>query len=243
VPGSTLSRRASEFLGVVLFATALFWLIALATYDAADPVWFFNTGGQEPPANFAGRVGAFLAEVSYQIVGFAAYLLPVVLVTLGWHSFWCRQVEAVYTKMIGLVLTLGCAASFLSLAFGAPDPAPGKPVPANWRTFFATGMAPAFDRLSYIARAVTPATRPMRFNARFFMIDAAHTTGDLGGDGELLNLTFMPLARTRHLELPRITARVLSSVEELVLRPPAPSSVQTVPFWRHINGTHVRIDE
>ena len=129
------------------------------------------------------------------------------------------------------------------LVIGAPDPAPGKPVPANWRTFFATGMAPAFDRLSYIARAVTPATRPMRFNARFFMIDAAHTTGDLGGDGELLNLTFMPLARTRHLELPRITARVLSSVEELALRPPAPSSVQTVPFWRHINGTHVRIDE
>ena len=123
MPGSTLSRRASEFLGVVLFATALFWLIALATYDAADPVWFFNTGGQEPPANFAGRVGAFLAEASYQVVGFTAYLLPVVLVTLGWHSFWCRQVEAAYTKMIGLVLTLGCAAAFLSLAFGAFDPA------------------------------------------------------------------------------------------------------------------------
>ena len=33
MPGSTLSRRVSEFLGVVLFATALFWLIALATYD------------------------------------------------------------------------------------------------------------------------------------------------------------------------------------------------------------------
>ena len=121
--GSTLSRRASEFLGVVLFAAALFWLIALATYDAADPVWFFNTGRQEPPANFAGRVGAFLAELSFQAVGFTAYLLPVVLVTLGWHSFWCRHVEAAYTKMIGLVLTVGCAASFLSLAFAAFDPA------------------------------------------------------------------------------------------------------------------------
>ena len=123
MPGSTISRRVNEFLGVVLFASALFWLTALATYDAADPVWFFNSGWQEPPANFAGRVGAFLAEVSYQVVGFAAYLLPLVLVTLGWHSFWCRQVEAAYTKMIGLVLTLACAASFLSLAFGAFDPA------------------------------------------------------------------------------------------------------------------------
>ena len=123
MPGSALSRRVSEFLGVVLFATALFWLIALATYDPADPVWFFNTGGQEPAANFAGRVGAFLAELSYQVVGFTAYLLPVVLVTLGWHCFWCRQVAAVYTKVIGLVLTLGCTASFLSLAFGPLDPA------------------------------------------------------------------------------------------------------------------------
>ena len=121
--GSTLSRRVSEFLGVVLFATALFWLIALATYDPADPVWFFNTGGQEPPANFAGRVGAFLAELSYQVAGFTAYLLPVVLVAVGWHYFWCRQVDAVYTKMIGLILTVGCTASFLSLAFGAFDPA------------------------------------------------------------------------------------------------------------------------
>ena len=122
MPGSTLSRRASEFLGVVLFSTALFWLIALATYDGADPVWFFNTGGQEPPANFAGRVGAFLAELSYQVVGFTAFILPVVLVTLGWHCFWCRQVDAIYTKVIGLALTVGCTASFLSLAVGAPEP-------------------------------------------------------------------------------------------------------------------------
>jgi S-DNA-T family DNA segregation ATPase FtsK/SpoIIIE len=108
---------------VVLFATALFWMIALVTYDPADPVWFFNTGGQDPPANFAGRVGAFLAELSYQVVGFTAYLLPVVLVTLGWHAFWCRRIDSLYTKVTGLVLTAGCIASFLSLAFDAAAPA------------------------------------------------------------------------------------------------------------------------
>ena len=122
MPGTTLSRRASEFLGVVLFATALFWLIALATYDPADPVWFFNTGGPAPPMNFAGRVGAFLAELSFQVVGFTAFVLPVGLMTLGWHCFWCRQVDAVYTKVVGLALTIGCTASFLSLAVGVPDP-------------------------------------------------------------------------------------------------------------------------
>ena len=33
--GSTLSRRVSEFLGVLLFAAALIWLIALVTYTSA----------------------------------------------------------------------------------------------------------------------------------------------------------------------------------------------------------------
>ncbi len=122
MPGTTLSRRASEFVGVVQFATALFWLIALATYDSADPVWFFNTGGPAPPMNFAGRVGAFLAELSFQVVGFTAFVLPVGLMTLGWHCFWCRQVDAVYTKVVGLALTIGCTASFLSLAVGVSDP-------------------------------------------------------------------------------------------------------------------------
>ena len=39
----------SEFLGVTLFATALVWLIALVTYNAADPVWFFKHRGPSPP--------------------------------------------------------------------------------------------------------------------------------------------------------------------------------------------------
>ena len=115
---TTVSHRVSEFLGVALFALALVWLIALATFDPADAVWFFNTGGQIPPANFVGQVGAFLAEVSYQIFGIASYLVPVCLVVLGWHSFWCRPIVAAYTKLVGLALMFGCTASFLSLAFG-----------------------------------------------------------------------------------------------------------------------------
>ena len=120
---SALSRRTSEFFGVALFATALVWLIALVTYDPADPVWFFNTGGQAPPANFVGRVGAFLSELSYQVLGHASYLIPTILVVLGWHLFWCRAVDAVYTKLVGVVLLVGCLASFLSLAFGTLESA------------------------------------------------------------------------------------------------------------------------
>jgi hypothetical protein len=60
---STLSRRISEFAGVALFAIALIWLIALVTYEPTDPVWFFTTDAAYPPANFVGRIGAFLSEL------------------------------------------------------------------------------------------------------------------------------------------------------------------------------------
>jgi DNA segregation ATPase FtsK/SpoIIIE, S-DNA-T family len=121
VASSALSRRLSEFVGVVLFAAALLWLISLASYNASDPVWFFNTGSELPPANFAGRIGAFLGELSYQMLGYAAFLGPLVLVVLGWHYFWCRAVDAAYTKIAGALLLVGCVSSFLSLAFGRLD--------------------------------------------------------------------------------------------------------------------------
>ena len=120
---STLLRWLSEFFGVGLFAAALFSLVALATYDPADPVWFFSTDGHEAPVNFAGRVGAFTAELTFQLVGFSAYLLPVVLLVLGWHYFWCRPVEGPYVRAVGLGLTLACTSSFLALAFAAFDTA------------------------------------------------------------------------------------------------------------------------
>ena len=91
----------SEFVGVALFATSLIWIVALATYLPSDPVWFFSTGIDEVPSNFAGRVGAFLAELSFQLAGYAAYMLPAGCVVAGWHYFWCRHLQAAGTKAAG----------------------------------------------------------------------------------------------------------------------------------------------
>jgi S-DNA-T family DNA segregation ATPase FtsK/SpoIIIE len=117
---SALSRRVSEILGVALFACALIWLIALASYEPSDPVWFFSTG-TEAPANFVGRVGAFIAELSFQILGYGSYVLPAVVVVVGWHYFWCRDVDAVYTKAFGAGLVLASTSTFLSLVLGMVD--------------------------------------------------------------------------------------------------------------------------
>ena len=119
--GSALSRRISEVIGVALFAAALIWLIALATYDPNDPVWFFSTGTHDVPANFAGRVGAFLSELSYQVLGYASYLIPASIAVAGWHRFWCTKIDAVYTKFVGAAMLFGCSSAFLGLTLGRVD--------------------------------------------------------------------------------------------------------------------------
>jgi len=118
VKGSTVSRRASEFIGVALFAAAMIWMVALATYEPSDPVPFFSVGLHADTTNFAGRVGAFLAELSFQLVGYAAYLLPVFFVVVGWHYFWCRSLDARGTKATGAALLFVCVSAFLSLVLG-----------------------------------------------------------------------------------------------------------------------------
>ena len=118
---TALSRRVSEVVGVTLFAAALIWLIALSTYDPNDPVWFFSTGTHDVPGNFAGRVGAFLGELSFQIFGYASYLIPAVIAVAGWHYFWCRAIDAVYTKLVGAGMLFACGAAFLSLTLGRVD--------------------------------------------------------------------------------------------------------------------------
>jgi 8-oxo-dGTP pyrophosphatase MutT (NUDIX family) len=129
------------------------------------------------------------------------------------------------------------------LIIGKPDTEPFRPVPKIWKKFFDQGIAPCFENLSYIARAVTPAWRPIRFNARFFMIDHRFVKGELGGDGELLNLVYVPLSETKELELPLITTRVLELVEGLVLTPIQEKKGLTITNFKHNGKFHEMFNE
>jgi S-DNA-T family DNA segregation ATPase FtsK/SpoIIIE len=112
------STRGAELLGLVAFALALMLLIAVATFDPRDPAPFFKAGAEGPARNFIGPFGAFLAELLVpQLFGVAALLLPLVLGLLGWTLFWCRPIQAPYTKAIGHTLLLLSLAGFLALTF------------------------------------------------------------------------------------------------------------------------------
>jgi S-DNA-T family DNA segregation ATPase FtsK/SpoIIIE len=113
---SFVSRRISEVTGVALFAATLLCLISLVSYSSADPVWFFKTLSSGVPQNFAGRVGALVSEASFQLLGYSAYLIPVLLGYLAWHYFWCTKIQAGYTKLFGIAMLFGSIAGLLDLA-------------------------------------------------------------------------------------------------------------------------------
>ena len=118
---SAVSRRLSEFAGVALFGASVLWLVALVSYTPDDPAWFFNRVSSGETVNFAGRIGAFIAVVAFQLLGHSAWLIPVFFGYLAWHYFWCLDIEAEYTKLVGGAMLVGSVAALLALAFGALD--------------------------------------------------------------------------------------------------------------------------
>jgi 8-oxo-dGTP pyrophosphatase MutT (NUDIX family) len=76
-------------------------------------------------------------------------------------------------------------------------------------TGLSLGHPPHLAHLRYLARAVTPPGLPIRFNARFLAVDAAHVTGTMGGDGELEGLRFYAMSEVLALDLATPTRRVL----------------------------------
>ncbi len=63
----------------------------------------------------------------------------------------------------------------------------------TWSAMRTRGVAPALQRLAYVGRAITPVPSPIRFHARFFVVDAQYTMGELGGDSELEDLHWCPV--------------------------------------------------
>src|SRR3546814_19116077 len=75
-----------------------------------------------------------------------------------------------------------------------------------------TTLSPS-DGMTYVALAVTPTVRPRRFNARFFVVDAAAISGDMADSHELLQLRWFSLPDARKLKIRPITELVLSEIE------------------------------
>lgn len=119
------------------------------------------------------------------------------------------------------------------LLIGRPGPAP-----EGWPGHRGAGLAPDAGALTYLFRAITPPGRPRRFDAHFFLADAADITGDpddfSAACDELSHLRWVALDQARSLDLPFITEVVLAELAQMIRDTPHDHPLPkpaTVPFF------------
>ena len=71
------------------------------------------------------------------------------------------------------------------------------------------GAPPDLSVLDYLCRAVTPTSRPMRFNARFLIAPADAVRGNIISSGELEELGFYSAAAARAAKMASITEVIM----------------------------------
>ncbi len=98
-----------------------------------------------------------------------------------------------------------------------------KPVRApseTWQPFAKAGIVPDLSKIHFIARAITPPKRPLRFDSRFFAAEvtaiARRDDGFVGPDKELVELVWMPITEASRLDMPGITAVALEELQDRI---------------------------
>jgi 8-oxo-dGTP pyrophosphatase MutT (NUDIX family) len=111
--------------------------------------------------------------------------------------------------------------------------------PASWTEYYSHGVRPCLAGFTFVGRAITPPMRHKRFDARFFMADAADCLIDDRPpvDGhELGDLRWFTLAEAGELDLPNVTRFVISEIEARLVRQEA-----LQPFLLHWSAKgHIR---
>jgi 8-oxo-dGTP pyrophosphatase MutT (NUDIX family) len=120
---------------------------------------------------------------------------------------------------------------------GAMPAAPGP-----WAAFAKAGILPDLSEIHFVARAITPPGRPLRFDSRFFTAEVSaigrRDEGLVGPDKELVELVWLPITEARRLDMPGITAVVLEELQDRIAT--GMSHDHPVPFYRTLHRRVVR---
>jgi len=115
--GPTTFRRLNEAVGVVSLLLGVALLLVLASYHPSDPSWNTATGSAEV-RNLFGSAGSHVADLLVQVLGFAAFTLPVFILLLAWRWVGSRPIEAQPAKLAGAVLSILSIASAAAMVPG-----------------------------------------------------------------------------------------------------------------------------
>ncbi len=120
-----INQRLREAGMLLSFALAGYFLVAMSSYDVQDPSWS-HSGSNSEISNFGGTAGAWIADLSFYLFGFLAFLMPAMLIYNGMILVKTRDLSAedryqmLVIRWSGFVLTLisGCALASLHFCGG-----------------------------------------------------------------------------------------------------------------------------
>ena len=119
-------RILKEGMLIGLALISLYLLIAMFSYDSADPGWS-RTGENPSIQNLGGPFGAWLSDVFFSLFGYIAYLFPLLLVWRTWLVFRERshQGEIDWLMMglraVGLVLVMLAGTALAVMHYSSGD--------------------------------------------------------------------------------------------------------------------------
>ncbi len=118
----TLLKGLREGALVVLVALGAYLMVALLTYDRADPGWT-HTGSNHLVSNLGGKAGAYFADLFFFLFGFLAYLAPLMVAYSGWLLYQGRLENGAIdyrnlgVRWAGFLLTLAAGCGLATLHF------------------------------------------------------------------------------------------------------------------------------
>jgi DNA segregation ATPase FtsK/SpoIIIE, S-DNA-T family len=110
------ASRGNEILAILFIALGLLLLLCFisAAFYPNDPSW--NSAGGAETHNWAGAIGANVAATGFQLIGLAAFLLPVLLFLAAWRRFHSPVIHRPWMRILGVVVLVVSASALLSIA-------------------------------------------------------------------------------------------------------------------------------
>ncbi|BAP46108.1 cell division FtsK/SpoIIIE protein [Pseudomonas sp. StFLB209] len=110
----------------------LYLIMALLTYDQSDPGWSHTSSSGGQVQNAAGRAGAFSADILFMVLGYFAYIFPLLLGIKAWQVFRQRHEPWQWSgwlfswRLIGLVFLVLAGAALAHIHFHFTAGFPGS---------------------------------------------------------------------------------------------------------------------
>jgi len=126
-----LHYRLKEGALIAFGFLCLYLMMALLTYDQADPGWS-HTSSSVQVQNAAGRAGAFSADILFMVLGYFAYIFPILLGVKAYQVFRQRHEPWQWSgwlfswRMIGLVFLILAGAALAHIHFHSASGLPGS---------------------------------------------------------------------------------------------------------------------